>query len=65
MSFSLEHGRILVAILAMGTLAAILFQCGTTPRCQTRPLTIIVLVSIIGATLDVELDIFNRRGGNE
>lgn len=64
MSLSLEHGKIAVAIIAMATLAAILFRCGTTPACQTRPLTIIVLISIIGATLDVELDIFNRQGGN-
>lgn len=63
MSITNEHGKIVVAIIAMTTLSVLFIQCSEPPRCRVRTETITILVLIIGTMLSVEIiDIFNRGG---
>lgn len=62
MSLSREHGKVVVAIIAMLTLSVLMVQCSLPPRCQVRTGTMLILLGIIGSMLGVEnLSVF--RGG--
>ena len=63
MSLTTEHGKIIVAILAMATLSVIYIQCSFPPRCHVRTETVLVLLLVIGGSLGIEqLNLFD--GGN-
>ena len=64
MSITTEHGKIIVAVLAMLTLSILYTQCSFPPRCRVRTETVLVLLLVIGGSLGIEqLNLFN--GGHD
>ena len=64
MSLTTEHGKIVVAIVAMLTLSLLYLNCSIPPSCRVRTETVLVLLLVIGGSLGIEqLNLFD--GGRE